>query len=300
MDTVTRIPNARQSFRVIRKTEEDCDFISKLFNYDEIRNNLPRLKEHEYNIAEYVKFLAEYNQKTGLYFIIEDKQLNPVGIITAESRDLFDEPTCEIAFAILPKYRNKGFATDAVINILSLLKNTRLKQACLDFPMDDLIVEKIAKKCGFSKVNASMINMSQFESNGPIYVSPWANVAGNKANVAFIDQENPHMGMRHMWIRPIHISSRRDMLGDRAIQEYRNKNYHEAIRLMHEALEIPYTPGSVHDDGTLLSNLGMGYSSIGQYRVAYKHLLAAREHGIDNPTVQKEIRWLEDKLNLMK
>ena len=55
MDTVTRIPNARQSFRVIRKTEEDCDFISKLFNYDDIRNNLPRLKEHEYNIADQIQ-----------------------------------------------------------------------------------------------------------------------------------------------------------------------------------------------------------------------------------------------------
>lgn len=300
MDEVIRITNARQSFRLIRKTEEDCDFIGELFNYKDVRKNYPRSKEHEYNLSDYVKFLAESNQKSGLYFIIEDKHLNPVGIITAEARYSFDIPTSEMAFAILPKYRNKGFATDAVINMLAVLRNTVVKQVYLDFSMKNEYVEKIAKKCGFSVFRASMSDLQQLGGNGPVFVSPWAQMAGiDKGNVAFFDEDNPEADMRQMWMRPVHMLSQRDMFGDRAIEEYRNKNYIEAIRLMRKALEIPFTPGSVHDDGALLANLGMAYSSIGRYHDAYEHLLAAREHGVDNPTVQKEIRWLEDKMKFI-
>ena len=291
MEAVQRIPFARQSFRPV--IQADLEFITNLFKYEDVRNNYVRHPDHELNNLKFVKFLIEHHQNEGLYFIIEDNDNNKVGIITAEFRDSFDTPTCELAFAVHPYYRKRGHASSAVMNLLSMLKHSQLKQAYMDFSQENIAAERIAKKCGFSKLCATMNDLHQFGGAGDIFVSPIAKYSGGGL-VAFYDDDNPEAKERFGWIRPIQISSRRDQLGDQAIMAHRQKDYHTAIMLINEALSIPYTPGSVHDDGILMGNLGMAYSSVGAYKKAYECLKQACSLGVNNPTVLKEIRWLEE------
>lgn len=292
MEGVQYIPFARQSFRPV--IQEDLEFITNLFKYEDVRKNYVRHPEHELNNLKFVKFLIDHHQNEGLYFIIEDNDNNKVGIITAEFRDSFDTPTCELAFVVHPYYRKRGHASSAVINILSMLKNSRLEQAYMDFSRENIAAERIAKKCGFSQVHGSLNSVHQLAGAGDIFVSPLTKYISGGGLVTLYDDDNPEIKDRFAWVRPIHLSSRRDQLGDQAIMAHRSRDYHTAIRLINEALSIPYTPGSIHDDGILIGNLGMAYSSVREYKKAYECLKQACSLGVSNPTVLKEIRWLEE------
>lgn len=65
-----------------------------------------------------------------------------------------------------------------------------------------------------------------------------------------------------------------------------------------EALKIPQTEGSQLTDAQIYSNLGMAYSSIGEYQKAYSYLRKAISLGLINASIQKELAWLRNNAGI--
>lgn len=85
---------------------------------------------------------------------------------------------------------------------------------------------------------------------------------------------------------------------NRAVQYYRAKAYTEAVVEFKKALAEPYIPGTPYTDAQIYSNIGMALSSMRLYAEAYASLMKAREFGLDNPSITKELLWLKNNCGL--
>ena len=79
---------------------------------------------------------------------------------------------------------------------------------------------------------------------------------------------------------------------------YRQRGYEEAIALFEQALEAPYIPGSPYTDTQIYSNMGMALSSLRRYEEAFHALKRAQRLVLNNPSIEKELKWLRDHAGL--
>ena len=103
--------------------------------------------------------------------------------------------------------------------------------------------------------------------------------------------QGPSMEPAYHSFQPVLLDRSADTFR-KAVDAYQAKNYQEAIRLYNEAVEKPYKEGSPFTDAQIYSNLGMAFSSIKEYKKAYKYLTVAWNMGCQNPSVSRELAWL--------
>lgn len=82
----------------------------------------------------------------------------------------------------------------------------------------------------------------------------------------------------------------RDQLCYKAVQIYK-QNEAQAHSLFVQALQYPYENGSPWTDAQIYSNMGMSCGD--DYVKAYTYLQKAVSLGLTNPSIIKEINWIE-------
>lgn len=82
-----------------------------------------------------------------------------------------------------------------------------------------------------------------------------------------------------------------------ACSAFKSKDFIQSIKLFQKSIECEFVGGSPYTDLQIKSNMAMAYSSIKNYDIAHKLLIEVLNSGFSNPSIVKEINWLETKLN---
>lgn len=249
------------------------DFIKSLFNVEDIRKFYVLREEHASDLDLFCNYLFSTNsEQYALNFIIYNLEGKEVGLITAEpvmNRNI-GMPEWNVGYAIHPSYRRSGFASDALNTLSSfLLSNYAFPNVVLDISTDNEVSEKVAQKCGFEKIN-----------NG----------------IALYDFKNPDVGIRFKWERK--LSGKRSLYFNQAAQLFRTRSYKDSINIYKKALSEPYNEGSPYTDAQIYSNIGMAYSALKNYTDALYYLKKARNLGLTNNVIERELKWLKDTFGL--
>lgn len=247
--------------------------VEELFRSPDVRKFYVLREDHAANIRLFCQYLISANgQGTGMYFIIYDNYGSEVGLISAEimMNQNTNLPMWNVGYAVLPSERQKGYAS-AALNGLSnyLLSNFAVQQVMLDICTENHESEGVARKCGFQKPNDRQ---------------------------GYMDFKHMELGIRFRWFKQ--LAGQRTQLFNQAVFCYRRKAYYDAINAYKNALQEPYTEGTPYTDAQIYSNLGMAYSSIGNYREAYNCLTKAKALGLTNASIEKELTWLRNNVGL--
>ena len=132
-----RLQYQNVALRLISNSYEEREFIASLFRVPDIKLHYTLRDDHAANIYSFVEYQAEVNARhRGFHFIIEDKTLNPVGILTAEvNQDPTVDPYWNVGFAVQPDARNKGYAKNALQGLQDQLSTFNIKTLVLDIPL---------------------------------------------------------------------------------------------------------------------------------------------------------------------
>lgn len=260
------------ALRMVSNSFADRAFIKDLFGYGDVKLYFTLRDDHASDLSAFVAYLSDANiNRRGIHHIIETKDGDPAGLITAEPYRSEDGTAAwEIAFAVHPRFRNLGYAKAAVNGLAHILSDFAIETMALDISLDDKPAEAVARACGCQQAK-----------------SPTGGLVG------YMDPDHPEVGMRTKWIRKVKSDNQRDELGNKALKAHKGKDYRSAITYYKEALKESYSPGSSFTDAIIYSNMGMAYSSMRRHAKAYALLKKAWDMGCRNQTVSKELEWLE-------
>lgn len=154
-------------------TESDYPLIEELFSDSSVNLYFVLREDHRADLRLFAQYLLqEMKAYCGFTFIIRNKGGDKVGLIVGEFRQWHKEFSAALSFAILPQYRNHGYATEAVALSISLMGNSVIKNIILDISSSNQYSSNIAKLLGF------------MPENKPLY-----------------DIFHPEVGVRYNWIR---------------------------------------------------------------------------------------------------
>lgn len=253
-------------------TLNDETFIANLFSEPDIDFYYVRQPQQR-KPKDFVSYMVTaMNNKTGLYDVICSQSQVPVGLISAELlRDNLSGKICwNIGSAVLRTHRKKGFASLSLLAYIQELTSFSINTVCLDISVDNTSSIAVAKKCGFNLRDGH----------------------------GFIDPQHPEVGLRQHWYKTIHESDERIVFFQKANTAYKKKDYLTAIEIYEKALTVPCKEGSPLTDAQINSNIGIAYFSLGNYHEAYQYLSKAKEMGLTNPSIEKELLWLRNTIGL--
>ncbi len=252
-----------------RMDESDFDFFQSMFDVPDILRYYCLTEEQENNLYQFFMDLLRMDQmRSALDYIIVDNYGNNVGYISGEVRDGsefdYDNITkITVAYAIMPKYRNMGFATQALKVFTDFIFINS------DIPVAYLDINNANKASQHVAINAGYVR----DSFHP-----------------YIDSKHLDAGTRCMW----YAYASRHKICEEAMYLARVDRDAQAVELFELALKQPHDNGSPYTDAQIMSNMGICLSQIGKYYEAYDCLQYAIAHGLDNPSIQKELRWLKE------
>lgn len=169
---------------VLRKFKEsDYTILKELLKDDEYVFYFCLKQTDDYFLKEYVKkMIKQMEMRLGIAYIIEKKGLfynTPVGYIVGNYiplRSPFgDEVVLNINFAVLPQFRNKGYATNAIKAVIQPYSSTPIMKIVMDIADSNEASNNVAMKLEFLK-----------EANNPMY-----------------DKQNPLIGAHYKWFNTI-------------------------------------------------------------------------------------------------
>lgn len=262
------------NLRPIQYNDADRRFIRNLFANEDVKKFYVLTDTHSRNLDVFVLYMIQcQEQNRGFEYIIENKFGEDVGLITGEVRinQQTGEIECNVGYAISPKHRHEGFASEALNGLTDMILNhTNIHRVVLDISEKNVLSQEVAKNCGFA------------------IESP------NGRNYGFFDVNHPELGSRFKWVK-IAQETRRVVFQD-AVVAYKQKNWPLAVSLFQKALECKAEPG--FPDSLCYSNMGMAYSSNRQYYKAFECLKKAQSLGLYNASIARELQWLKDNLGL--
>lgn len=247
----------------------DRNFIHELFRDSEVRRFYVLRDDHASNIDAFVDYIIDsIHRQVGLDFIINSEYTEKVGLITAElvRNNNTGDLMWNVGYAVLPEFRNLGYASNALNALTNYLLNSfSVQLVSLDICAENKLSEKVATKCGFKKPET-----------------------GEK--IGYFDLEHMDLVVRFKWYKS--ISSKRVTYFNQASQAYRMKDYNSSIKLYQSALSEEYPQGTPYTDAQIYANMAMAYSSIYDYETDYKLLMKAKRLGLTNASIEKELTWL--------
>ena len=251
---------------------QDSVFIEQLFSEPDVDFYYVRQPYHR-NSKVFTQFMVQSLQRgNGFYDIICTSDYESIGLISAElmRESISGEIQWNVGYAVLSDFRNLGYASSALMAYTNSFKEFSIKTAYLDISVDNPKSESVAKKCGYELR----------DRNG------------------FLDPLHPEVGLRKHWYKSIHLQDARIPFFQKANIAYKNKDYISAITIYLKALDAPYLNGSPLTDAQIYSNIGMAYSSLGEYDKAFFNLKKAKEMGLRNESIERELLWLKNKIGL--
>lgn len=156
-----------------RFTETDHSLVEKLFSEPSINNYFILRDDHRKNLTLFTNHLLNWMEEyRGFTFIIEDKSGEQTGFIVCEFEQWNKELGAFFSFAILPQYRNRGYATEALVLSMALMYGSVVKNFILDISSSNKFSSNIAKLLGF------------LPESKPLY-----------------DMFHPEVGVRYNWVK---------------------------------------------------------------------------------------------------
>ena len=257
-------------------TISDSQFIHSLFSDEDVKTYYVLRADHAANIDAFIQYLIDsMAHKAGIDYIIYNNVGQKVGLITAEliRHNATGEVMWNIAYAVAPRFRNRGYATSALKGLTNYLLNSfSIHKSSLDICMTNKESERVAEKCGYKKPD---------EPN---------------QRIGYLDPDHLELGMRFKWFKS--LGGKRAEYFNQAAGCFRMKDYSSAIQYYQMALKEEYQPGTPFTDAQIYSNMGMAYSSKGQYQQAFSCLKKAQAMGLNNPSIERELLWLRNNVGL--
>ena len=258
-------------------TYDDSSFIHELFSDNEVRKYYVLRRDHAKNLNLFVTYIVESKQRgTGLNYIIKDDFGDSIGLISAELvRDTRNgNGIWNIGYAIHPDCRNQGYATEALNGLSTLLlRSFSIAEVMLDISEYNQASAKVAQKCGFKKP-----------------------VSEGRNNMGCVDMEHMELGFRYKWYKS--LAGKRIAYFNHAANAYRNRDYEASLHFFQQALNEDYPEGSPYTDAQIYANMAMAYSSLHRYREDYECLMKAKRMGLNNASIEKELRWLKENVRI--
>lgn len=161
------------SINLKRFTEDDHALIERLFSDISVNNYFILRDDHRENLKLFTEHLLNWMREySGFTFVIEDKGGRQMGFIVCEFGQWKGEFGAFLSFAVLPQYRNQGYATEAVALSIALMGSSVIKNIILDISSSNQYSSNIAKSLGF------------IPDKKPLY-----------------DIFHPEVGVRYNWVR---------------------------------------------------------------------------------------------------
>ena len=242
----------------------DTPFIESLFSNDSVRKFYVLRDDHAANLKSFVTYLTQVNQRqSGIELIMRLKSGMPIGLIGAELfRDRTSSLAWNTAYAVVPKYWNQGYATEALNAFTAFIKQYTIPISSLDISDDNEASVRVAQKAGYQR----------------------------NRNTAHFDPQHMDVGVLFHWEKA--LVSARDRYYTMAVEAFQAKDFRTAETYFERALQEAYEPGTPNTDAICYSNMGMACTSYGNYHKAYQCLKKAQSLGLDNPSIQRELQWL--------
>lgn len=170
-------------------TESDYSLIEELFSDSSVNLYFVLREDHREDLKLFTQYLLqEMKAYCGFTFIIKNKGGDKVGLIVGEFRQWHKEFSAALSFAILPQYRNHGYATEAVALSISIMGDSVIKNVILDISSSNQYSSNIAKLLDF------------MPENKPLY-----------------DIFHPEVGVRYNWIKQVPCTN--DVIDVRFLRE---------------------------------------------------------------------------------
>lgn len=155
--------------------DTDRNFISGLFNNNEIKKYYIVPKEAQQDYRKLVDYwLNDIRNGAGTCWVIIKKGKGifasdiPVGFVAFEFRDSIKN--ARISYAIIPEYRRKGIATNAINLVIENLSKEGVEKIEADIDRDNLNSERVVEKLGFSTNKAQALIDPEMMRDGEIRI----------------------------------------------------------------------------------------------------------------------------------
>lgn len=156
-------------------SDTDRNFINGLFSNNEIKKYYIVPKEAQQDYRKLVDYwLNDIRNEAGTCWIIIKRGSgifvpdNQVGFVAFEFRESLKN--ARISYAILPEFRRKGIATNAVKLVIENLKKEGIEKIEADIDRENLHSERVVEKLGFSANKRQALVDPEMMSDGKIRI----------------------------------------------------------------------------------------------------------------------------------
>lgn len=249
-------------------TDEDRLLLHELFRDPDVRKYFVLSDEHSRDIDAFHEYLLNmFLHRGGFLYVIHTPEGQKAGIICVEFEREGNFLIGKTSYAILTRYRNRGYATVALTMVGVFLTNSQIDTLVLDINLENEASMAVARAA--------------------YYVTD---------RIGHLDPEHPDVGPRKKW--RFNLNSQRLIFFREAQHHYAHKDYASCIELYQKALNEDYLEGTPFTDAQIYSNMGMTFSANEEYRKAYDCLTRAESIGLHSADITKEIKWLTDHRTL--
>lgn len=250
--------------------KSDKEFVLKLCSDEEFKNYFT-LGKYGDDIESFFKTTLNLFAKGMVFpYVIETTDSDPIGMITCQIEMENGKVTGYITYSVLSEYRNYGLATEALMNLRKETKETGVEILNLIISTSNKASRRVAEKCGF-KCNDPQLKLA--DDTGLAMMLTWKYVFAE------------------------HIS-KREVMVKKGLEAFKKEECEKAIRLYENALKFKCPRRCLYNDGIIYTYIGEVNAYQRKFGKALESYQKAKSLGIDNPKVDKEIKWLESNMYL--
>jgi RimJ/RimL family protein N-acetyltransferase len=248
--------------------KSDKEFVLKLCSDEEFKKYFTLGKYGDDIESFFDTTLNLFAKGMAFPYVIETIDSDPIGMITCQIEMENGKVTGYITYSVLPEYRNYGLATEALMNLRNETKETGVEILNLIISTSNKASRRVAEKCGF-KCKDPQLELA--DDTGLTMMLTWKYVFAE------------------------HIS-KREVMVKKGLEAFTKEECDKALRLYENALKFKCPRRCLYNDGITYIYIGEVYAYQRKFGKALESYKKAKSLGIDNPKVDKEIKWLESNL----
>ena len=248
--------------------KSDKEFVLKLCSDEEFKKYFTLGKYGDDIESFFDTTLNLFAKGMAFPYVIETIDSDPIGMITCQIEMENGKVTGYITYSVLPEYRNYGLATEALMNLRNETKETGVEILNLIISTSNKASRRVAEKCGF-KCKDPQLELA--------------------------DDTSHTMMLTWKYVFAEHIS-KREVMVKKGLEAFKKEECDKALRLYENALKFKCPRRCLYNDGITYTYIGEVYAYQRIFGKALESYLKAKSLGIDNPKIDKEIKWLESNL----
>lgn len=248
--------------------KSDKEFVKNLCSDEEFNRYFTLGKYGDDTDSFFETILELFGKGMAFPYVIETMDSVPIGMISCQIELENGKATGYITYSILPEYRNYGLASEALMHLREETKKAGVDVLNLNISTLNKASRRVAEKCGF-KCKDPQLQLA----------------------------DNASLAMMLTWkyVFAEHIS-KREVIVKKGLEAFKKEECDKAIRLFENALKFHCPKRCTYNDALTYTYIAEVYAYQRKYGKAYESYKKAKSLGIDNPQIDKEIKWLESKM----